>query len=359
MRSVLSRTPFIVVATALLSVASVLGWNPDTSMAQENHLYAGGWDPNVVWEYVAGTTWNQVSQQFPAPVLCLYEYAGQLYAGTGQKDTWGASTGQVWRYDAPMAWTLVGDGLDTQVCQFIEFRGDLYVGTGWGQGRLYRYDGGSSWTLVVDYTVQPGDPGSSWSGFRSLFVWDNIMYMGDLGYDLFGHWDGTTFTYDEDHGGSCIYDLQLYQNEMFGCAYWGRVYNSSNGTNWTEIRGMVDAYSWELEEYRGDLYLTTGSRLEVYGGGSFMEVWREPDGNELISMMCTPTLLVIGTGEEAGCRYGGQPGDGLVYTWDGTTAQLISDDLGGGINAVVGSGDWGPSVVMQATWGQLKTCFQH
>jgi hypothetical protein len=295
-------------------------------------LYAGGSDPGVVYEYLGGTSWQTISPELGYAVLCLCESDGYLYAGTMSDD----AIGRVWRYDGDTTWTLVGDNMDNQVCALIVFRGNLYAGTAWGSGRLYRYDGGTTWTMVVDET--------SWDGFRSLYVWNNILYIGDIGMDYFGHYDGTTFTFDADLGGSCIWDFEVYDNSLYASAWYGRIHISTDGTTWTTIRDEQDYDSWELETFQGYLYLTTGPRLETYDGSNFSLVWTEPDQNEIISMINAGNALILGTGEEAG--YGGSgPGVGRAYTYDGNQAELISSDMGSGIQALLGELGWSPCQV--------------
>jgi len=294
-------------------------------------LYAGGSDPGVVYQYAGGTQWNIVSPNLGDAVLCLCEYEGHLYAGTVSNGEMGEK-GRVWRYDGGTVWTLVGDNMDDRMLSLVVFKGDLYAGTGFVAGRLYRYEGGTTWTMVVDYTREVGDPPTGWIGFWSLYVWNDILYIGDAGYDLFGHYDGTNFTYDADLGGSCIWDFEVYDNNLYASAFVGRVHRSSDGTTWTTIRDYQPYDSWELETFQGYLHVTTGPKLERYDGVNFDLVWTEPRGNETISMINTGDNLVLGTGIAG---YGG-PGVGRVYTFDGTQAHLISDDMGSGIQALLG-----------------------
>ena len=304
----------------------------------ERLLYAGGSDPGVVYEYLGGISWKIVSQELGYAVLCLCEYEGRLYAGTMSTSNPSGGIGRVWRYDGGVTWTLVGDNMDDQVCSLVVFRGKLYAGTAWGSGRLYRYEGGTSWTMVVDYTWQVGDPSTSWSGFRSLYVWNDILYIGDIYYDLFGHYDGTTFTYDADLGGCCIYDFEVYGSNLYASAWFGRIHRSSDGTTWASVRGLCPRHSWELETFQGYLYITTGPELETYDGVSYSVVWTEPNGNDVTSMIDTGDALILGTGAEAGSKFG-RSGVGRVYTYDGVQVKLISSAMGKGIQALFGSLD--------------------
>ncbi len=291
-------------------------------------IYAGGSDPGIVYRHLGGTFWETVSQELGDAVLCLCQYNGHLYAGTLSTSS---QTGRVWRYEEESTnWTLVGDNLDNQVCSLIVFRGNLYAGTAWGSGKLYRYDGDNNWTNVVDLP--------SWLGFRSMYVWNNILYIGDIGYDLFGHYDEVTFTFDADLGGSCIWDHEDYDSNLYSSAYQGSIHRSSDGTTWTTIRGYQDySDSWEMETLQEYLYVTTGPTLERYDGNEFSPVWTEPDRYEIISMISTGDVLILGTGKEAGSGYA-VPGIGRVYVYDGNEINLISGNMGSGIQSLYAQG---------------------
>jgi hypothetical protein len=296
----------------------------------EESLYAGGSYPGVVYEYLGGTLWQVVSQELGYAVLCLCEWNGSLYAGTMSTDNPRNGIGKVWRYDAIGNWTLVGNNMDDQVCSLIVFNGALYAGTAWGQGKLYRYEGGTTWTTVVAY-------GGGWSGFRSLQVWNGILYIGDIYYDIFGHYDGTTFTHDVNKGGSCIYDNEVYNDNLYASAWVGRIYRSSDGTSWTPIRYPQPWNSWELETYQGNMYVSTGPKLERYDGTSFSLIWTEPNDYHVISMVDSGNALILGTGQEAGSSMGSGWGSGSIYAYDGFQFGLISGIMGRGIQTLLGT----------------------
>ncbi len=282
----------------------------------EATVYAGGSNPNVVYRYLGENSWETVSQELGGAVLCLCEYEGYLYAGT--------KLGQVWRYDGDPSWTLVGDNLDDQVCSLIVFRENLYAGTAWNGGKLYRYDGDGNWPNVINFT--------GWSGFRCMYVWNDILYLGDIGYDNIGHYDGNSFTPDAYLNGSCIWDFELYDSNLYASAYYGRLHRSSDGNTWTTIRDYQDYDSWELETFQGYLYVSTGPNLERYDGNNFSLIWTEPNGYEIISMTNAVDTLIFGTGAEAG--YHGGSGIGRIYTYDGNTIHSISGNMGDGIQSL-------------------------
>ncbi len=323
-------------------------------------LFAGGSNPAAVYNHIGGgcseEEWEKISptdeglgSQFA--VLCLCEYNGDLYAGTMSASTsypilmgWG----KVWRYDGDSNWTQVGGPvgtvLDRQVSALVVYKENLYAGTSGGGGRLYRYDGGTTWTKVVDTT-------SGWSGFRSLYVGDiggsDILYIGDFAVDRFGHYDGTSFTEDENISGSCVWDIEVYDSNLYASAYQGKLYRSSGPPdfNWAEIEDIGGNNLWELEAFQGYLYVSDGPNLQrCTDTGEGVEfdpptndpIFTEPDG-DIISMVATENILILGTGDEAGYAVS-DTGTGNVYIYDGTgVPQLVSDDvnMGDGIQALI------------------------
>jgi hypothetical protein len=96
----------------------------------------------------------------------------------------------------------------------------LYAGTAWYEseeihvGRLYRYEGDTnSWELVS------GCDSLGFGGFRSLYVRNDILHIGDLDGDKLGHYDGNEFTFDTDLEGSCIWDFEAYDSNLYASAY--------------------------------------------------------------------------------------------------------------------------------------------
>ena len=293
-------------------------------------LFAGTSNSGIVYQYMGGTTWDAISPSLGYAVLTLTEYEGKLYAGTMSTSSPMSGVGKVWRYDGDGLWTLVGDDLDDQVCQLVVYNGDLYAGTAWAGGRICRYDGGTTWTNVVSY--------GGWSGMRALYVAeDGYLHCGDIGYDKFGRFDGTTFTYDENHYGSCIYDFAEYDGALYGSAYQGRMFRSANGINWSNVLGYYDGNMWELEVFQGLLFMSYNNGVLHSTDSTIARdyVWTAPDG--IISMVAQGDIaLYLGTGGEAGAYYGSSgSGTGKVYSYDGfSTPVAISGTLGVGIQCL-------------------------
>lgn len=318
-------------AFSSLPVEKVIAQSPSTLAPPE--LYAGTSNPGHVWKYMGGTEWTRISPTFPplgSAVLSLVKYNHKLYAGVIAND---GSTGQVWEYDGDN-WTCVGPwlvGMDDQVASLAVYKSELYAGTGWNGMRLYRYNGSvGNWTRVVDYTP--------WHGTRSLYVWNNYLLMGDLGYDYFGHWDGTIFEADQMSGGSCIYDYEEYGNYVYAAAYHGRLWRSSDGMNWGLAPGCESYYDgnmWELERFGDLLYMSydNGQLWRSDGSGRGTCVYTAPDG--IIAMETDGQNLYLGTGGEAG-YYGETGGTANIYKYDGTNVELISDydQFGAGVQVL-------------------------
>jgi PKD repeat protein len=280
-------------------------------------LYAGGSNPGVVYKYNGGTSWDVISPELGYAVLDLVEYEGRLYAATMSTSSPLIGVGRVYRYDGGTTWTLVGDNMDNQVASLSVYQGNLYAGTSWNGGNLYRYDGGTSWTVGSI---------AGWSGIRATYEWsDGDLHLGDIGYDKLGRYDGSSFYYDVNLYGSCIYDFESYGGYLYASAYQGALHRSSDGINWVTTLGYYDGNMWELETYNDLLHMSyNNGQLRASDGTTLGTlVYTAPDG--IISMTADESNLYFGTGGEAGAYYGSElSGTASVYKYDGTTVSLIS-----------------------------------
>ena len=299
-------------------------------LATLSGLYAGGSNPGVIYKHVGGTAWEVISPDFGYAVLSLVEYEGHLYAGTMSAGSGGV--GQVYRYDGGTSWTLVGDNMDSQVASLVVYQDSLYAGTGLGDMKLYRYNGSpNDWNLVVNYT--------QWYGTRALHTFNDYLLMGDWMWDRFGRWDGTNFYADYDGGGSCIYDYADYGGYVYAAAYYGRLWQSSDGIHWSVVLGYDygNGHMWELEAFDDELYMAyksgqlRASSLPNPDRGSL--IYTAPDG--IISMTTGGNNMYFGTGGEAGYYRLGS-GIANVYQYDGTAVVRISgdDEMGAGVQVL-------------------------
>lgn len=304
--------------------------------------YAGGTYPGMVYEYAEAGSWVARSPVLGYSVLALVKYEETLYAGTMSGSPCFYSVGQVWRYDGDCQWTLVGDDLDWMVSVLEVYQGKLYAGTSGGNGRLYEFEGPDNWTLVVDEV--------SWRGVRSAHVWekDNLLYLGDHGVDNIGRFDGTAFEEVAQLAGSCIWDIESYNGQLYSSAWLGRLHKTSNGTGWTT---MLDYDGegrevWEMESCHNKLYYakdwdnigTPETRLYSYNGFSTTLFWSTPvnEPNEgIISMATDGWMLLIGLGVEPTYYCHWFPaGPGRIYSYDGTTVTSHPQTLGTGVQVI-------------------------
>ena len=296
----------------------------------EGESYAGGSEPGVVYKLISNQ-WQPISPALGYAVLSLCEYNGQLFAGTMSASTPYAGAGRVYRYDGTQ-WTQVGGDLDNQVACLVVFRGNLYAGTAWGRARLYRFEPATnSWTMVIGQ----GQPPEGWTGFRSAYVWNDYLYLGDINHDIIGRYNGTNFQNIFYYSGSCIYDFQEYQDALFAAAYNGGLLRYSNGSDWAYVIESQYMHMWELEVFQDNLYMATQNRLQKLVGANPVTV--STIGTvpyPIISMCKTGNVLLLGTGREAGSTYGLE-GVGRIYLYDGTLIALTSGSLGSGIQALL------------------------
>jgi len=326
----------IVISIALGSAAtSITSSVAEAGSPSTGVLYAGTSNPGIVYRYTTNSTWEAISPTLGYAVLSLLEYQGHLYAGTMSTSNPSGGVGQIYRHDRGTNWTLIGDNLDNQVSSLVVYQDSLYAGTAWKGMRLYKYTTGTTnWTKVVDYTA--------WSGTRALAVSHGSVLMGDILYDRIGRWDGSTFHPDQTlPNGSCIYDFEEYSDYVYGSAYLGKMWRSTDGIHWSLAPGFQASYDgsmWEVETFNGSLYMTYGNgelrASAVPDRGTL--IYTATDG--IISMETDGANLYFGTGGEAGALYGSETaGIANIYSYDGTNVQLISgqDQFGGGVQVLV------------------------
>jgi len=325
-------------------------------------LYAAGYEPGRIHrKYLDDDSgWETVSGYLGDAVLSLVEYAGQIYAGT-------MSPGAVYRYDGGSTWTQVGYfGSSYQVSALAVFNGDLYAGITAGEAAMLLRYNGSTWDEVwADI---------SYAGIRSLYVWDvdNCLYMGEYNSDTIWRWDGVTDPEKVmDVGGSCIWDFESYDGNLYASAWLGYLYSSSDGVNWDVFSDYILADGqrniWDIEALDGYLYAATdwtGSgpmqgRMYRFDSAAIDPSLPEiafvttdvllPQFAGYLSMTTYGGDLYVGAGAEAG--YYGYSGIGYVVKYDGTTPVKMPSGtyMGYGIQALqVGSEVLFPRATMSA-----------
>jgi hypothetical protein len=336
----------------LLTICTALSALPSEkvtaqSLSPSTQLYAGTSNPGIVYQYLGDNNWLPIGSTQELgnayAVTSLVEYQGQLYASVTTGYGGYSGVGKVYVRDGDTSWTLVGDNMDYAVISLAVYKGDLYAGTGRGLFRLYKYTPGETncsienWTRVVN---------TGWNGVRSLYVSyisnqcpdQYVLLMGDSYLDRIGCWDGQNFTETLNDSGSCIYDFQDYGDYVYASAYDGRLWRSSDRTNWNLVLDYYDGNIWGVELFQNKLYMSyDDGELRVWDGSGNargIQAYQAPDG--IISMTTDGSNLYFGTGGDAvgyGCE---STGTANIYRYDGTEATLISsqDQFGAGVQVL-------------------------
>ncbi|MCS7217257.1 MAG: hypothetical protein NZ924_06310 [Candidatus Bipolaricaulota bacterium] len=317
-----------VTTQALIRIVNADGGIEDASDGQfaivHPGIVAGTSNPGKVY-VLRETGWEEISEELGFAVLSLIEHNGKLYAGVMTGD----NKGRLYEYAGGKNWKLVCDNLDRQVSSLAIFRGKLYIGTSGERGRLYQFDGK---TCPLPPVVDHKDPGG-WRGFRSAYVWGKHLYLGDIAYDVIGRFDGKRFEHIVHLRGSCIFDFADYKGALFAAAWMGTLYKSPDGTTWTTVAKPESTHLWELEVFKGWLYMGFQSGyLRRFDGMQFEIGWTAP--TSIIAMVAhKDEMLYIGTGGEAGYLKL-TTGTGRVYAFDGIRSIPISGVLGSGVQVL-------------------------
>ncbi|MFA5784645.1 MAG: right-handed parallel beta-helix repeat-containing protein [Phycisphaerae bacterium] len=244
-----------------------------------------------VEKYIGGADGNQWDSIISPDYFCAYEYTlggasiyslceynGHLYASD---NVYGY--GGVWRYDGEGAWNRVAGNFDNYVACMAVYRNSLYAGVSSSinssappPAKLYRYDGGTKWTKVVD-TADMNDVSDRWHGFRSMGVWNDVLYLGNIFDPLFGYFDGNNFTdYYYDSNGCGITDFEVYDGNLFASIWAAPSADSAGGVFVNNGQGWI-CHKFEkdyehvqactsLEVFKGELYLGDGDLLKRFAG---------------------------------------------------------------------------------------------
>jgi hypothetical protein len=321
----------------LLAAVSALGGSP----AWAADLYAGTSDPGIVYAREGGK-WKPLSGVLGLAVLDLVEFRGRLYAAT-LGDYVGSSYAEIWRYEKvgkKGTWTrgflTPNDPVDNppfEVTDLEVWGGALYATTAPGGGHLYRYN---ETTDTFDRVGSVPDVAGwhSWLGIRKMFPWSvtGFLHLGDVGYDLLGHYDGSQLVYDADLNGSCIYDIAAFNGNLYASADGGDLLWSSDGLAWAA--NTREGFNiWELEVFKGKLYTGNADGLleRIDSPGGKATVW---GGNTAVDRQITSMVvdgdrqLYLGTGRDVSVEplY---PGTARVYTYNGQGVPRMIFDADG------------------------------
>jgi hypothetical protein len=154
-------------------------------MSFNGQLWVGSYSANgcEVWQW-NGVSWNPANTDgfSHADQYCwsLHEHNGRLYAGTGASPT----KGKVYRFNSGTSWAQIGsnglgDGNNVAVYSLISIKGKLYAGTAnTNNGCQIRSNNGSSW----DIEASDGFGGASYCyGATVMTELSNHLYVGTQG----------------------------------------------------------------------------------------------------------------------------------------------------------------------------------
>ena len=314
---------FFCIMISVIALMLVTANAEEASAALLKGVYAGSANPGVVYEYEGESAWAPISPTLGRAILSITEYDGTLYAGVQSA----SNRGQVYRYEGHGEWTLIGE-MDSQVASLAVYNDRLYAGTVGGARGLYVYDEDSNaWTRLFSYVG---------AGIRTMKAWeqDNALYLGDYNSDRIFRYDGTTLVQVLARGRSCIWDFEAYNGKFYAGAYYGVIYDTSNGFNWGTM-WIGGSNIWNLSQYMDKLYYGNGLGLWSYNGVNRVNeatIPRDHYYNEILSLESDGADLYIGVGGEAG--YYRRSGIGKVYRYDGDQLEPISGQMGSAVQVL-------------------------
>ncbi|MEO6761561.1 MAG: LamG-like jellyroll fold domain-containing protein [Candidatus Saccharimonadales bacterium] len=281
------------------------------------NLYAGlgltGGDAEVwMWN---GTTWAKIGGDGVnngwtinyEEVWSMDYYSGKLYAGLGSS----RGDAEVWQWSGS-TWTKIGGdsingGWDSNAEMVASLTNDgtnLYVGLGLtaGDSDVWMWDG-TSWARIGGNGLN-----SSWGAtiesVRSLRYFGGKLYAGigdSRGDAEVWQWSGSTWTKiggDGSHGG---WPTDTYE-QVASFAY--------DGSNLYVGLGISNG--------DGEVWMWNGTAWTKIGGDSLNNGWTTAQGDTVNTLLFDSGKLYAGLYDSAG--------DGLAYTWDGSSWTL----MGGG-----------------------------
>ena len=280
-----------------------------------------------------------------------------LYAGLGAS----TADGEVWRYDGTSWAKIGGDSLNGGWTNYVEYawsldylNGILYAGIGTGandaevwswNGTSWTKIGGDSlnggWTTNYEVTASLTNDGTNLyagmgvtAGDSEVWSWNGTSWTKIGGDSLNGSWDATIET---------VRSLRYFGGTLYaglGDTAGDAEVWSWNGTSWTKIGGDSVSGSWPTSTYEqvtafahdgsnlyaglgtsngdGEVWRYDGTSWVKIGGDAVNNSWASAWGDSVNALLWDGTHLLSGTYDTAG--------SGWVYTWDGTTWNIIGGD---------------------------------
>lgn len=224
-------------------------------------IAAGGYGAGRVYSSTDGVTWAYVGGMACNNIESLCSHNGVLWAATamnGAKIYSSINDGVTWTLactpnPAPYSSTAL-----------ISFNGDLYFSchetSGSYRAWIYKFNG-ISWAIV--YT----NAGSM--SIYASYVWKGQLYFGANGGRLLISPDGTNWALTADVTGGGSNRVFVEYNTKLLVASNNKIYETSNGTDWTLFYDSVEAGIYSMVVFKwtifsdDSLYVGTGSAGKV------------------------------------------------------------------------------------------------
>ncbi len=324
------------------SSSSTIAPQFSNSSLTQGSLFAATSNPGKIYSYVSGANWEAVSEEMGASVDAIAFYGGQLYAAASLNELTGPSV--ISRYTGGKSWVPVSNHVTAKITSLSVFKGQLYaaaINSSANNGQLFRFDSDKNWTLVADSKALSDE----WQGFKTLYPTNDHLYIGASNTDYLARFDGTSLEQVSFYSGAGIKAMDVFQNELFAGAADGWIYQTTDGNTFTQNHsGIYPSNIWSIKAFNDQLYIGMDSSADGPGkeqlyrwkDGSPELIWENEAsgmGDGVISMTTNGDVLYFGTGMATG--YFEQPGNGVVYAFDGEATTAISGRLGNGINQLL------------------------
>lgn len=324
----LDRRTFLA-GTAAAATGTLVGL-AGSAAASSGALVVGTTLPGRVLQ-AEGDDWTQLGEDLTTDgsVTDLLVHDGDLYAAITTETRMEDGTGQVYRWDGS-SWQQIGADLGNNVTGLVAYDGAVHAGVSVGGAEVYRLEDGS-WTRVLREA-------EAFSGAGALTVYEGDLYVGDSYFDVFGRYDGETFTVEAEYDGSCVYDFATYDGELYAGAYRGSLFQRDGGA-WTRA-DQADVYGelLTLATYDGSLWVgtTMDPDLGRFDGES-IELVEEFD-DSIVALFDAGDALYVGTGQNAAefADSNPQATTGRLYRYTGGDFEEVSpdQDFAGAVQAI-------------------------
>lgn len=283
------------------------------------------WDGSS-WTKIGGDSLNGGWTNYAEQIWTMDYFGGKLYAGLGSS----ANDAEVWEWDGSSWSKIGGDSVNSgwttnyeMVSSLTNDGTNLYAGLGLtaGDSEIWKWNG-SSWSKIGGDSLN-GSWDTTIETVRSLRYFGSTLYagLGDTAGDAeVWTWNGSTWTKIGGDTLNSSWANSTYE-QVGGFAWDGTNLYAGLGTS----NGDGEVWEW------------SGGIWTKIGGDSLNNSWTTNQGDIVNTLLFDNGKLYVGTYDSAG--------DGLAYTWDGSSWTQIG---GGYVNKSWGFYGFSAVQVMQA-----------